>query len=100
MRKITQPIYIFFSFFLDKSRNLFKFVSVLLSASVERVCVSRMRDFLFTLGGFFNEREYSEADCPDLLLSVFFLLFLNGIEVAKYKIIINDTSHSLKCSPE
>ena len=33
-------------FFLDKSRNLFKFVSVLLSASVKRVCVSRMRDLL------------------------------------------------------
>ena len=31
---------------LDKSRNLLKFVSVLLSASVERVGVSRMRDFL------------------------------------------------------
>ena len=31
----------------DKSRNLFKFVSVLLSASVERVGVSRMWDFLF-----------------------------------------------------
>ena len=29
----------------DKSRHLFKFVSVLLSASVERVGVSRMRDF-------------------------------------------------------
>ena len=29
----------------DKSRNLFKFVSVLLSESVERVGVSRMRDF-------------------------------------------------------
>ena len=35
----------FFSFFLDKSRNLSKFVSVLLSASVERFNVSRMRDF-------------------------------------------------------
>ena len=23
--------------------------------------------FIFTVGGFFNEREYSEADCPDLL---------------------------------
>ena len=45
MRKITQPIYIYF-FFVDKSRNLFKFVLVLLSASVERVGVSRMRDFL------------------------------------------------------
>ena len=33
-------------FFKDKSRNLFKFVSVLLSASVERVGVSRVRDFL------------------------------------------------------
>ena len=30
----------------DKLRNLFKFVSVLLSASVKRVGVSRMRDFL------------------------------------------------------
>ena len=37
---------IFFNFFL--SRNLFKIVSVLLSASVERVGVSRMRDFLCT----------------------------------------------------
>ena len=33
-------------FFLDKSRKLFKFVSVLLSASVKRVGVSRMRDFV------------------------------------------------------
>ena len=32
-------------FLLDKSRNLFQFVSVLLSASVERVGVSRIRDF-------------------------------------------------------
>ena len=47
-------------FFKDKSRNLFKFVSVLLSASVERVGVSRMRDFFlifdiwdFDLKGFF-----------------------------------------------
>ena len=31
----------------DKSSNLFKFVSVLISASVERVGVSRMRDFLY-----------------------------------------------------
>ena len=30
-----------------KSCNLFKFVLVLLSASVERVCVSRMRDFFY-----------------------------------------------------
>ena len=29
----------------DKPRNLFKFVSILLSASVERVGVSRMQDF-------------------------------------------------------
>ena len=42
-----QPI--FFNFFLlDKSRNLFKFVSVLLSVLVERVGVSCMRDFFFT----------------------------------------------------
>ena len=33
--------------FLDKSRNLSKIVSVLLSASVERFFVSRMRDFFF-----------------------------------------------------
>ena len=33
-------------FFLDKSRNLSKIVSVLLSASVERFFVSRLRDFL------------------------------------------------------
>ena len=38
----------FFFFFKDKSRNLFKFVSVLLSASVERGGVSRMRDFVLT----------------------------------------------------
>ena len=36
-------------FFLDKSRNLSKIVSVLLSASVERFFVSRMRDFCITL---------------------------------------------------
>ena len=35
-------------FLKDKSRNLFKFESVLLSASVERVGASRMRDFLNT----------------------------------------------------
>ena len=34
-------------FFKDKSCNRFKFVSVLLSASVERVGVSRMRDFFY-----------------------------------------------------
>ena len=34
-----------FSFFLDKSRKLFKIVSVLRSASVKRFDVSRMRDF-------------------------------------------------------
>ena len=32
---------------IDKSRNLFKFVSVLLSASVKRVVVSRMPDFFY-----------------------------------------------------
>ena len=35
-------------FFIDKSCNLFKFVSVLLSASVERVGVSRMLDFFYS----------------------------------------------------
>ena len=43
-QKIAQSQY-FFIFFLDKSCNLFKFESVL-SASVERVGVSRMRDFI------------------------------------------------------
>ena len=38
--------YFFIFFFLDKSRNLSKIVSVLRSASVERFDVSRMRDFL------------------------------------------------------
>ena len=33
-------------FFVDKSRNLSKIVSVLPSAAVERFDVSRMRDFL------------------------------------------------------
>ena len=43
------PFFIFF--FLDKSRFLFKLVSVPLSALVERVDVSRMRDFLFMRTG-------------------------------------------------
>ena len=37
----------FILYFLDKSRNLSKIVSVLLSASVERFDISRMRDFFF-----------------------------------------------------
>ena len=41
-----------------KSRNLFKFVSVLLSASVERVGVSRMRDF-FLESVFFKTNSFS-----------------------------------------
>ena len=46
----TLPKFFWWHFFLkDKSHNLFKFVSVLLSASVERVGVSRMRDF-FNIG--------------------------------------------------
>ena len=51
MRKITQPIKKNLKFLkknlkkLDKSHNLFKFVLVLLSPSVERVGVSRMQDF-------------------------------------------------------
>ena len=35
-------------FILDKSCNLFKFVSILISTSVKRVGVSRMRDFSLT----------------------------------------------------
>ena len=35
--------------YIDKSRNLIKFVLVLLSASVQRAGVSRMRDFKNTL---------------------------------------------------
>ena len=38
-------LFLVFLFFLDKSRKLLKFVSVLLSASVKRFDVSRMRDF-------------------------------------------------------
>ena len=34
---------------IDKSCNLFKFLLVLLSASVERVGVSRMRDFFMIM---------------------------------------------------
>ena len=37
--------FLFLFLYKDKSRNLSKIVSVLLSASVERVGVSRMRDF-------------------------------------------------------
>ena len=52
-KKLWKNFFGFFFFFFsiskkDKSCNRFKFVSVLLSASVERVGVSRMRDF-FTL---------------------------------------------------
>ena len=39
--------HLFFFFMINKSCNLFKFVSVLISASVKRVGVSRMRDFLY-----------------------------------------------------
>ena len=42
-------------FFLDKSHNLFKFVSVLLSASVERVGVSRLRNFFLEASLSVNE---------------------------------------------
>ena len=42
----TAPFFLSF-FLLDKSCYLSKFVSVLLSASVERVGVSRMRDFFY-----------------------------------------------------
>ena len=31
------------------------------------------QNFLFTLSGFFNKREYSEANCPDLLISNLFM---------------------------
>ena len=45
-------LFFLFIFLKDKSCNLFNFVSVLLSASVERVGVSRMRDFFLI---FFND---------------------------------------------
>ena len=44
LKKIMQSLFIII-FFLDKSCNLSKIVSVLLSASVERFFVSHMRDF-------------------------------------------------------
>ena len=46
--------------FLDKSRNLFKFLPVLLSASVDRVGVSRMRDF-------YKVRQPSELEVKFML---------------------------------
>ena len=62
----------------DKSRNLSKIVWVLLSALVERVGVSRIRDFLFSLlqEGLFTEFTYlchksdscescDSSDCSD-----------------------------------
>ena len=51
----------YFIFLIDKSRNLLKFVSVLLSASVKRVGVSRMRDF------FLLKRLHHETVVPYLL---------------------------------
>ena len=48
--RVNRPIFFnFFLNFLDKSRNLSKIVSVLLSASVERFFVSRVRDFFYLL---------------------------------------------------
>ena len=41
-----------------KSYNLFKFVSVLLSASVERFFVSRMRDFFENI---MKEKAYNKG---------------------------------------
>ena len=52
IKKIGLPPNFFESiFFFDKSCNVFKFLSVLLSASVKRVGVSRMRDFLILFSG-------------------------------------------------
>ena len=43
------PSFLFLYLFLDKSHNLSKIVSVLLSASVERFFVSLMQDFFFVI---------------------------------------------------
>ena len=52
------------AFFLkDKSRNLFKLVSVLLSAAVERVGVSRMRDSYGPTSSCANLVPVSKAEC-------------------------------------
>ena len=50
-------IYIYF-FFKDKSRNLYKIVSVLQSASVERFDVSRIRDFFKC----YQQKPYFEVE--------------------------------------
>ena len=51
-----------------KSRNLFKFVLVPLSASVERVDVSRMRDFFCTMWRFYSvESLLSPGPTPSSL---------------------------------
>ena len=42
---VNPPLFIYFNFFLEKSRKLSKIVLVLRSASVERFDVSRARDF-------------------------------------------------------
>ena len=41
------------------------------------------QNFLFTVGGFFSEREYSGADWPDLLI----LLLVHGFCVVVYILI-------------
>ena len=49
---------------LHKSRNLFQFVSVILSASVERVGVSRMRDFFSSFSVFHS--SYSNLNVKNV----------------------------------
>ena len=51
-------------FFLDKSRNLFKIVLVLRSASVKRFDVPRMRDFYHSSWGFRSMCNYIKWIVP------------------------------------
>ena len=54
---------------------------MLLSTHVKRVSVSRMGDFLFTVGGFCNKREYSGADWLDLLIYNFWIFIIVIIDL-------------------
>ena len=60
-------------FFIDKSRNLLKFVLVLLSASVERVGVSRMRDF------FLSDKAKTHVDVRTMYTDYGSLVHCEGI---------------------
>ena len=55
------------------------------------------QNFLFTLGGFFNEREYSEADCPDLLISYNLVIQFDSIRVLSKLNSVQCTLYDVQC---